>query len=271
MGWREREYHHEGDSYGAPWPEFLPPSATLGLITAHLTGFFVVLMVNAGVGVREARWFPMTADAPPIAILLHPFANRSFTTVAGVLLALYWLGRRLEPRMGSRAMLIFYLAGNLAAGVIYFALSHIWPSVAHMPMTAPVGGLACLAAIAWRRLAGEVTPVFGAWAPAPRFVAFWVAVLIAWNLISAQGNPVAWLAATMGGGMVGVGPGLRFGRPRINLPRLRSVRRARPIEPDDQDIDDILAKISRDGIDSLTEHEKSRLEEARRARLRRSR
>jgi hypothetical protein len=60
----------------------------------------------------------------------------------------------------------------------------------------------------------------------------------------------------------------RFRWPRRRRPRsASSVGRAsaRSAEPD---IDDILAKISQSGLDSLTEDERSRLEAARQAKLR---
>jgi len=48
----------------------------------------------------------------------------------------------------------------------------------------------------------------------------------------------------------------------------RSTLDTSPITPGEPDIDDILAKISRAGLDSLTEDERQRLEDARRTKLR---
>jgi hypothetical protein len=98
-------------------------------------------------------------------------------------------------------------------------------------------------------------------------------VLLIFVLVSYRLGAVAWLAALVAGGASILVPLPRLARPRLRLARRPRVRPSRVterplLEESEPDIDAILAKISRTGIDSLTAAERSQLEAARRARLR---
>jgi hypothetical protein len=123
-----------------------------------------------------------------------------------------------------------------------------------------------------------VASVFGKLTTTAKAVALGAAVIAA--LVFFFGGPGAtgWLIAAAAGSLAWPAVSLLAGvTPRARGPRtprtLGEPRRSDEPEPSAADavLDEILAKISREGLDALTPAERERLEAARRAKLRRPR
>jgi membrane associated rhomboid family serine protease len=279
VGWQDRDY--SDGSYGEPvsttWGIRRPPGATLALMILHGVAFLLMLALQHGDGQAIAALLPLSGSAAtPLGILLHPLGNASFFTALFVVLAFWSLGGRLELRLGVQRLIAVYVLGNLAAGAAYFGVARGLPALAAMPLDYPVGALAGLCAVAWQRLRDDAVQVLGRVTSAAKVYAICGAIVVGLAILEAREGAAAWLAGALAGGvsawlfMYWPGP-VRFRRRatrqvvRPSIPR--SVLQPPPAEPD---IDDLLAKISRQGIASLTDAERQRLETARRAKLRRS-
>jgi len=280
MGWQDRDY--SDGAYGEPvsttWGIRRPPSATLALMILHAVAFLLMLALQHGDGQAIAALLPLSGSAAtPLGILLHPLGNTSFFTALFVVLAFWALGGRLELRLGVQRLIAVYVLGNLAAGAAYFGVARGLPALAAMPLDYPVGALAGLCAVAWQRLRDDAVQVLGRVTSAAKVYAVCGAIVVGLAILEAREGAAAWLAAAAAGA---ASAALIARWPvRVQFRRRRRYHTVRPSipssviqpPPDEPNIDPILAKISREGIESLTEAERQRLEAARRAKLRRSR
>jgi membrane associated rhomboid family serine protease len=278
LGWQDRDYSDGSyrDPVSTTWGIRRPPSATLALMILHGVAFLLMLALERGDGRAIAGRFALSADPlNPLGILLHPLGTTRFFTALFVVLALWSLGGRLELRLGVRRLLALYVVSNLAAGAAYFGLARSLPALAVMPLDYPAGALAGLCVIAWRRLRNEAVQVLGRVTSLAKLYAICGLIVIGLALVDAGAGAVVWLAGAVAGGLAAL---LIEYRPVLVRPRWRTARRLvrpsvpRPVTPppapDELDIDDILAKISREGLASLTDAERQRLEAARQAKLR---
>ena len=276
MGWQDRNYGDE--TYGATSAGLggvrRPPSGTLGLMILHGVG----LAVNAAVaGSVDGGSIPplVGGGLNPIGVVTHPLATGSLFSAGFVVLAIWSLGGRLEQRLGAGRLIALYAAGNLAGGLAYLASATLWPVLASAPLDDPVGALAGWCALAWVLLRGDRVQVLGRETGLAGVYAVCAAVVAGLVVLRSGVGGLAWLTAA-GAGAGGVLlvqrlwglQGRRAGKPaRLAVPYTTS---SLPSEAE-TDIDDVLAKISRDGMDGLSASDRERLEEARRARHRRSR
>ncbi|MBP7745080.1 MAG: hypothetical protein KA383_03035 [Phycisphaerae bacterium] len=278
VGWQERDYSDE--SYGEPVSTTgglrRPPNGTLALMIIHGAAFVLMLMLRHGNGEAIVAMCALSGEtAHPLGILLHPLATADVLRAAFVVLALWSLAGRLEPRMGLLRLVVLYVAGNLVAGGVYFAVARGLPTLATAPLDYPVGALAALCLTAWRQLRHDLVQLLGRVMSVATIYTICAGIVVVLAFADAREGALAWLlAAAAGAGSAPLAARWSSGprRPR----RVRQV--VRPsippaiIQPplDEPDVDDILAKISREGIGALTDAERDRLERARRAKLRRS-
>ena len=178
---------------------------------------------------------------------------------------------RIEKQHGRGRMLTLYIAAqsvcrwwraSSSRGCVprWSARHSITPSARWPPVGVTI----------YRSLAGEMTLFLGKLRRVSHLVGVAVAVMVGLMFVLHGLGALGWLAALIVGGCAE--PLLR------SLPAASALRRSArprhvvrpsiPPPPDDADVDDILEKISRDGIDSLTPEDRERLEAARRAKLR---
>lgn len=275
MSWEHRSYSWDSGRDARPSPRnLLLTPVTLALLIVHATGFLVVQMMLFDVGRDAAAFFPLVGAAShPAAIVLHPVSTQSVLSLAFVLLIVWSAGKTLETALGGVRLLRAYLAGNLIAGGVYFGLARLLPASAQAPLMEPIGALAAWGALAVHHFGREVTPIFGRSIPVRRLIAICCGVVALLMLARYGTGSIAWLVAACAGGALPLAfETVRFARPWRGTRRRAEPRTARESRsaPSEADIDEILAKISREGLDSLTESERARLEEARQLRLRRA-
>ncbi len=274
MGWQERDYSDQTyrERLSAAWAIARPPRVTLALMILHGVAFVLVLALSAREG--GGRSLALVAPVHTWGVLTHAVATSSLFTAVFVVLALWSLGGRLEPLVGRPRLLANYLLGTLAGGAAYYGVARAAPVLASGPLDYPVGVLAGLCLLAVRTLRHERVQVLGWGTSAARLYALLAAVVVALEVVRFGVGAGAWLAAAAAGAAA-VGLVEELARLLRRKGRRRPVR---PSIPDDDtphplfeppDIDDVLAKISRSGLASLTPAERQRLEDARRALRRR--
>ncbi|MBU0638015.1 MAG: rhomboid family intramembrane serine protease [Planctomycetes bacterium] len=279
MGWRERDYSQVGWSGSDQHTGGLrrPPPGALVLMALHVVAWVAMLVMSRDADTLPAPLLPLAGQtAHPLGILLHPFTSVSLWTLAITLLVIWLLAARLEARLGLRAMLGLYCAGNVFAGGVYFALARVYPPLAGVALDYPAGALAAWCFVAWRTSAGDMFTIAGRLVSVSKAVLVGVVVVAGLVLLGRGSAGVAWLLA-IAAGLLAV-PAVNCAsavaeRASATPPpvRPRPRRPAPPPPPREPDIDDILEKITRAGMDSLTREERDRLEQARQAKLRRSR
>jgi membrane associated rhomboid family serine protease len=279
VSWQDRDYSDEFQSepIATSWLRRRPPTATLVLMILHGAAFGLILMLQHGGGEVVVGMVTLKgAESHPVGILLHPLATGGFLSALFAVLALWSLGARLEPRLGAARLVEFYVLGNVAAGAAYFGLARLAPLLATTPLDSPIGALSALCLVAYRQLRNEPVQVFGYITTAARVYAGCAVLIVGLALIVSGFGGVAWLLATVVGG--GSALPLEYRLVPHRARRRRGARLVRPSLPqpvtradsDEIYIDDILAKISREGLGALTRAERRRLEAARQEKLRRS-
>lgn len=230
----------------------------------------------------------------PLTVLLHPYTPGPDRVLSGFFVVLFTcfvissLGALVEERLGSARMLLLYLLGNTCAGAVYLAAVIVAPLLARAPLDHPLGAFAAWSLWAMRSMRFEHASVFGRMYSISRIVAVIAGIIIILEMLGRGLGAALWVLALAVGSLPALFlPPLeqfvqaRRGRVMRRAPRrppagaVESERSRRPVasEPSARaadDLDELLAKISRYGIDSLTDAERARLEEARRARLSRS-
>lgn len=278
MSWQDRDYslgslRQRAEALGIR----RPPTVTLSLIVLHLLGWAVVLLLrNGALGVDGSAAVVFRSGQHPLAILLHPFASGSVFTLLFVAFALWSLGASLEPILDGPKFLAVYVVGNLAAGAVFHVVMQGRPAIGAVSLDYPAGALAAMVVVAWRHLRWEMVSVFGRWMSLAKVYAICAAIAVGLMILRGPGA-IAWVVAVAGGAAAGASVEyVNLGRFMVRRPRKavatpRGGQRKAVVSPDKPaaiDVDEILAKISRSGLASLTEAERARLEAARRARLR---
>jgi len=250
-----------------------PRVVLLGLISANVIAFGAQIFLDAyqpgfvreylGLsdrGVHAAYgWQFFTA------ILLHDGPWH----LVGNMLILYLLGRDVESIIGQRQFLFLYLAGA-AAG----ELGHLFLMPATSVLFAASGGVAAvLVAYATILPELELTSMIFLLLPVrlkAKYLAYGAFVIAIWGVTFDRGGAVAH-SAYLGGIVAGwfYAHLLGFGRASILQRALRQrradVERYRAMTPDQfisEEVDPILDKISREGLQSLTWSERRTLARA---------
>lgn len=291
MSWEERDYTWSGEN-GA-WREnlgrLLPPVGTLALVIAHLSGWILVTILYYAVSEDAAKALQLDSELRPWAILTHPIATTSGLLSGLAILCLWPLAARIEEQMGRGRMLALYFSGNMLAALGFIAVAGFSPRHGFAPLNLPSGALAALSLAAWRSLPLESLPVFGRFIPLKNMIA-WVAIGAAVICVAGyRDGALAWLFAAVCGAAIApvieAAASIRsYRRQRVAVgargrgrgasgfsDSVDSPRQEPQIDRLEGELDELLAKISKSGLASLTSDERSRLEVARQKRLRRER
>jgi membrane associated rhomboid family serine protease len=202
--------------------------------------------------------------------------------------AIYLFGREIEGALGHKKFLVLYLAGGVVGGIFQVLAALPWPGLFGGPVVgASAGGFGLMAAYAVLFPERELTLLF----PPITFHAKTMLIFSAVLAVAGIVFPVAHIAnaAHLGGMLTGVvfirqfiqGRWMQSGFPsggavpgefitgwvgKSSLWRSASDKPDEDLSTDEfvkSEVDPILDKISRHGIQSLTERERQILEKAR--------
>jgi membrane associated rhomboid family serine protease len=237
----------------------------------HGLAFVLVLMLQASAQpAAPLDWVNVAKH--PAGIVLHPLATGRVLSAVFVVFALWSLGGRLELKLGGKRLIQLYVVGNFIAGIVYFGVVRAVSAQPERVLDYPAGALAAMCLAAWTHLADQSVNVFGRITSAAKMYAVCAAIVVAMEMLGHRQDALYWLPAVAAGGTGALLVEWWNQRGRAQPRRRRAIRSSIPqrrSEPrrEEPNIDDILAKISRSGLDSLTKDERRRLEEARQIKL----
>lgn len=197
------------------------------------------------------------------ALVVH--AREGAVHVVMNMLFLFWFGREVEARLGTKRYAVLLLGAGLAGTVLLTVLGALsGETIRALGASGAVFGV-----MAWLAVKEPRRPIhlFGI-VPVP--LALLVGVLmLGGDALQLMGQGVGARSAL--GHLAGAAFGALFAwRGGVALPRVRGSSRTRSSQPpaDDLRLDALLDKIHRDGIDSLDAEERHFLEAASRRRRR---
>jgi len=284
------------DSYGGFGGASMTPWVKR-LLIANTAAFLVVFVVERIIGVPVVQqWLafrPLSFLSTPWTLLTYSFVHAGIWHLLGNLLVLYFFGAPLENRWGSRDFIRFYLvsvAGGALFTVVFFFMQ---PTLGIVGASAGTFGLMAAFAMIWPDM--EI-PVWGIF---PIKAKYFVAILAAINVLMlwTPNNGTAVLAHL--GGLVTAVALLRspwaptgwgdlpsssrrrqqkrpatlvsWGgkKPAVTASAAGTATQARPTQARSakaerellDDVDRILDKISAQGLGSLSDEERKRLDE----------
>lgn len=293
MSWQDRDYNADSAGGGLHrfWRDariFLPPPATLALVVVHVIAYWVVLAMGYGRSPQAAVPLALSSGyLSPYGVLAHPIAANSGLISTLVIIAIWTAGGAIENLIGPNRLFTLYVVGNVFAGVGYVAVAGFLPHLAVAPLAVPLGAWMAWLMLVLRQYPYEILSIFGFTVRVIRFMGALLAVAALAALFRFQAGAAALLAAGLtaaGAAYVLETLGARVTHAH-HEPERRAPRRPMQGPPemeflgDDEEevdddaaasinVDDLLEKISRSGIDSLTPEERARLEQARQERLR---
>lgn len=235
------------------------------LLLANVTIFLAGLIPSVGDLLRS--WFAVDTTSAARSLQLwrligYQFLHANFLHILFNMLGLFFLGPTLERHWGSRKFLQFYLMCGAAGGVLYILLSGIGVLSIGTLVGASGAMLGLLTACA---ILFPHFVVFIFIFPVPIRIA--AIIFIAWYVFSivTGGGNAGGNAAHLAG--MATGAAYVFSQPALERLRLRrksskwekkmAAHRNLQIE-----VDRILEKVHRSGIQSLTRGEKKTLQEA---------
>jgi membrane associated rhomboid family serine protease len=208
-------------------------------------------------------WFPLV---PVWQLLTYGFLHGSGWHLLSNLLFLYFLGTLLEGLIGTRRFVAFYLMALAVAGFLQLMVGMFRPGLI---LGASGGVLAIVCAMATLQPSMRVIFII---VPLTLKVLAWIYVgldiLGAIQQLKGGGGQVASVAHLAGAafGYVAARKGWIWRDP-VALVEAARERRSQAAEAGERErLDDLLAKISREGISSLTSGEKSFLKKMSRRR-----
>jgi len=194
--------------------------------------------------------------------------------------AIYLFGRAVEETVGWKKFLVLYLAAGVVGGIFQVAAAFVWPQLFGGPVVgASAGGFGLLAAYAVLFPARELTLLFPPVALPAKTMLIFSAVLAVAGIVFPVDNVAN--AAHLGGMLAGVffirwlvqgrwqwagtaAPGAAAGK--TSFGRRGANESDEDLSTDEfvkSEVDPILDKISRQGIQNLTAREREILEKAR--------
>ncbi|MDP6451054.1 MAG: rhomboid family intramembrane serine protease [Lentisphaeria bacterium] len=232
------------------------PSAVVPIIIANAVVFLLQIMANGELSSLFGVSFATSWQA--WRVVTHLFTHDSFWMLLLNMWIFWTLGRPLERRLGVRKLLIVYAIGGLAGMVCWMVVGHGDSML--VGAGGAVGGVVVAAAVVEAKATVQLPSLA---LPMRSFVAV-VCVVEFFMCVMTHG--LSQLAQFLGGALGGF-VGLRWfgtfpGRRRRRAARNEPIRTGADPAADD-DLDPILDKIGRTGIDSLTAEERSTLEKAR--------
>jgi membrane associated rhomboid family serine protease len=284
VSWRDRPYSStDNDPWTQPggqpggwrsWLGGLPPlsKAVKWIIIANVA-LFILCQVTGGVRSQLYRGLAMRTDWVldgqiwRLLTFTYLHDQNSILHIFLNMLGLYFLGVPLERHWGGRSFFLFYTLGGLVAVLLYVGMTTFGPLDPQVPLVGASGGVlavlgACAVLFPHFRLILYFFPV------PIRTAALILVLLYGFNLWN-QGANAGGDACHLAGLAFGVVWGYR-GHVVTRWWFSLKVRRhqgsweakRREMLNLEQEVDQILDKIRRDGIGSLTRHEKRLLEEA---------
>ena len=229
----------------------------------------------------------------PWTLLTYAFTHEGFFHILFNLLNLYWFGQLVREYLGDRRLVSIYVLGALAGAVIFLISYNLIPAFQPAVGSPMVGASAAVTAIivAGATLLPDYT--FMLIIIGPVKIKWIAAVVVLISLAGVNGGNPGGEIAHLGGALMGfvfvkqLQAGRDMGRPvqavgnffanlfsRRPTMRISSPRRAEPVtatsasggkkpavasQPLQDEIDNILDKISRSGYESLSKDEKQKL------------
>ena len=229
----------------------------------------------------------------PWTLLTYAFTHEGFFHILFNLLNLYWFGQLVREYLGDRRLVSIYVLGALAGAVIFLMSYNLIPAFQPAVGSPMVGASAAVTAIivAGATLLPDYT--FMLIIIGPVKIKWIAAVVVLISLAGVNGGNPGGEIAHLGGALMGfvfvkqLQAGRDMGRPvqavgnffanlfsRRPTMRISSPRRAEPVtaisasggkkpavagQPLQDEIDNILDKISRSGYESLSKDEKQKL------------
>ena len=253
-------------------------SVTQLLIWINVGAFLVQLLADSFRPHLVEDWFALSAAGLRGGLLWQPltymFLHGGIWHLLMNMFVLWFFGREVETFLGARQFTRLYLFGGLAGAALWLACN--WHSATPV-LGASAAALACVIAFATMFPDREVTLLIFFIIPVTLKAKHLALIAIAFDVVPilerAQSN-IAHLAH-LGGAAFGYlfVKALGYGRPwrwSLRFRWTRGVKRVSPSPPprsaEDfmrEQIDPILDKISREGMQSLTPRERKMLESAR--------
>ncbi len=265
MGIYDRDYIK--DSYdSAPGVQItLPPvtSAVKWILIVNCAVFVLSLMV----GNFLFNWFSVFPGTPLMAVQLwrlvsYQFLHAYFFHIFFNMLMLYFFGPLLERQWGTRGFVKFYLLAGAAGGVVYtiLVLADVLNPLPMVGASGAVYGIMAATAVLYPR----ATVYMLGFIPMTLRGAVILAVIVSLVQFVSGTNPGGQAAHLAG---IAFGLAYIYAKPLLTDRRLKSHqgRWQKKIEQQrnfQREVDTILEKINRSGIQSLSSNEKEILREA---------
>lgn len=286
VGWRDRDYskatRSDGGARLAHRGARTPlPSVVLLLTLLHVAGFTVVWVSATDPYAADMLAAIQTGGLGP---WLHPVLMDSPLHFLLVIAALWLIGTRVEQAVGALHLLAVYVLGAANAAAGFMMIESLAPQWALLTLEFPAGSLAAVALSAWRHSRYGLVTLFGRTVTYRTTLAAGAAIVAALTLMGRGAGALGWVTAVAAGALASPAcDGLSsWWRRRAMVTARRGVSRAPAAReasepahatPDaaalpEADIDDLLAKISKGGLKSLSPAERQRLERARERMLR---
>ncbi|MBT9393910.1 rhomboid family intramembrane serine protease [Hymenobacter sp. NST-14] len=240
------------------------------------------------------RQFQLPSDLPsllrhPWTIITYAFTHEGFLHILFNLLNLYWFGALIREYLGDRRLVSVYVLGALVGAVFFLLAFNLIPALRPGLGVPLIGASAGVTAVIMAAATLMPDYQFSLILIGPVRIKYIAAVVILLSILAInQGNPGGGLAH-IGGAVLGfvfirqLQAGRDLGRPvqaigdwagrvfsrRPNLRATRGgataaaapapTRKSTPSQPAEDEIDQILDKISHSGYESLSKEEKQKL------------
>ncbi len=273
MGWN--------DSFGAgtqlAMPSLTPMVRRLLLanvavwLVLYFADFFDSSLQRAALdvlGVTPSLWSEWFPKLPVWQPLTYGFLHVALGHVLFNMLGLYFFGTMLEEIVGSRSFLALYLVAVVAGGLLSLVVGVATNSPA-TTLGASGGVMAVVVATAVLRPDTRVIfLIFPLTLKVMALIFVGMDVFSALDSLKGQGSNVSWTSHLAGAavGFVAARKGLVWRDPLQVVERWQHRREEEQRDHDEERLDDILAKINREGIQSLSAREKAFLKRTSRRR-----
>jgi membrane associated rhomboid family serine protease len=248
---------------------------------------------NRGGHLLALEWLAVPSDLSallyrPWTLLTYAFTQFEFFHILWNMLLLYWFGALISEYVGARRLISLYILGALAGAVLFLISYNVIPVLRLQNVLLLHGASASVTAVlvaAATLLPADYSfhlPFIG-----PVRIKYIAAAAIVISIAGISSNNTGGQISHLGGGLMGyfyirmLNRGRDLGRPIIaagewisallhGRPRLRvshrspqaaspSGKRGGLAQPAQEEIDQILDKISRSGYESLSKDEKQKL------------
>jgi len=276
MSWRDRDYARaDYDAYGGGGGIQLglpkPTPIVLRIMLACVAAFVVTAFTRAGAGHEYGGYGAWTWQWGSLALppreglwqvwrwITYQYLHGKPSHLLWNMLGLYFFGPPLERLWGPRRFFIFYTGCGIAAGSA-FGLMQVLFGFGGYLIGASGCILGCLAACAVLFPHQVILLLFF---PLPiRFVAILLAAIYSMNILWAGARADAAHLAGMAAGAAWVYYIRRWPTWRVQISKGAWQRKLQQLQADQERVDQILDKIRREGMGSLTWRERRFLKQA---------